>query len=67
MWCPKCDGGTRTIDTRKYQDVSGTFDFVRRSRVCRVCEHRFATIEVSQSIWENYYGTYEPQTSEEGD
>lgn len=55
MWCPECDGGTRTIDSRKYQDVSQTFDFVRRNRICRVCEHKFFTIEVSQSIWDNYY------------
>jgi transcriptional regulator NrdR family protein len=55
MWCPECDGGTRTIDSRKYQDVSKTFDFVRRNRICRVCEHKFFTIEVSQSIWGNYY------------
>jgi transcriptional regulator NrdR family protein len=54
MWCPECDGGTRTTDSRKYQDVSKTFDFVRRNRICRVCEHKFFTIEVSQSIWDNY-------------
>lgn len=55
MWCPECDGGTRTIDSRKYQDVSQTFDFVRRFRICRVCSHKFSTIEVSQEIWDNYY------------
>lgn len=55
MWCPKCDGGTKTTDTRKFQDVSQTFDFVRRLRVCRECGHKFLTIEVLQSIWETYH------------
>ena len=55
MWCPECDGGTRTIDSRKYQDVSKTFDFVRRNRICRECELKFFTIEVSLSMRGNYY------------
>lgn len=59
MWCPECDGGTKTIDSRKYQDVSGAFDFVRRNRICRVCSHKFITIEVSQEIWDNYHNKEE--------
>ena len=55
MWCPKCDGEARTIDSRKYRDVSQLFEFVRRSRICRACGHKFVTIEVTQPIWENYY------------
>jgi transcriptional regulator NrdR family protein len=55
MWCPECEGEARTIDSRKYRDVSQTFDFVRRSRICRVCSHKFVTIEVTQPIWESYY------------
>jgi transcriptional regulator NrdR family protein len=61
MWCPECDGGTKTIDSRKYQDVSGAFDFVRRNRICRVCSHKFITIEVSQEIWDNYHNKEEQE------
>jgi len=55
MWCPTCDKPTQITDTRKYQDVSQTFDFVRRQRVCRECNHKFVSIEVSQEVWEQNY------------
>ena len=55
MWCPTCDGSTQVIDTRKYRDSSDTFDFVQRLRICKNCKEKTMTIEVSQSIWENYY------------
>jgi transcriptional regulator NrdR family protein len=55
MWCPTCDKPTQITDTRKYQDVSQTFDFVRRQRICRECNHKFVSIEVSQEVWEQHY------------
>jgi transcriptional regulator NrdR family protein len=55
MWCPACDGSTQVIDSRKYRDSSDTFDFVQRLRVCKACKEKTITIEVAQSIWENYY------------
>jgi len=55
MWCPTCDKPTQVTDTRKYQDVSQTFDFVRRQRVCRECNYKFISIEISQEIWDKYY------------
>jgi len=57
MWCPHCDKPTQVIDTRKYQDVSQTFDFVRRQRICRECNHKFVSIEISQEVWDQYYLT----------
>jgi transcriptional regulator NrdR family protein len=39
MNCPKCEAGTKVIDSR---DVEGG---TRRRHCCRVCSHRFTTIE----------------------
>lgn len=55
MWCPTCDSNTQVVDSRKYRDSSDTFDFVQRLRVCKSCKQKTTTIEVQQSIWENYY------------
>lgn len=55
MWCKTCDSNTQIVDSRKYRDPSDTFDFVQRIRVCRSCKEKTMTIEVPQSIWENYY------------
>lgn len=55
MWCPTCDKPTQVTDTRKYQDISQTFDFVRRQRVCRGCNYKFVSIEISQEVWDQYY------------
>lgn len=55
MWCPTCDKPTQVIDTRKFQDVSRTFDFVQRQRVCRACGHRLQSIEIPQEVWEQHY------------
>lgn len=55
MWCPTCDKPTQVVDTRKYRDITGTFDFVQRLRTCRECGHKFQSIEVPQEVWEKYY------------
>ena len=55
MWCPTCDKPTQVIDTRKFQDVSRTFDFVERRRICRECGYRHKSIEVPQEIWDLHY------------
>ena len=55
MWCPSCDKPTQVTDTRKYRDITGTFDFVHRQRVCRHCDHKFLSIEIPQEVWEKYY------------
>jgi len=55
MWCPTCDKPTQVSDTRRYRDITGTFDFVQRHRVCRECNHKFMSIEVPQETWEKYY------------
>jgi transcriptional regulator NrdR family protein len=43
------------IDTRKYQDISRTFDFVERRRICRDCGHRFSSIEITKDLWDKHY------------
>jgi transcriptional regulator NrdR family protein len=55
MWCPSCDKPTQVIDTRKYRDITDTFDFVQRQRVCRECGHKFASIEIPQETWDKTY------------
>jgi transcriptional regulator NrdR family protein len=55
MWCPLCDKPTQVIDTRKYQDISRTFDFVERRRICRDCGHTFSSIEITKDLWEKHY------------
>ena len=55
MWCPTCDKPTQVIDTRKYRDITNTFDFVQRQRVCKECAHKFVSIEIPQDTWEKYY------------
>lgn len=55
MWCPTCDKPTQVIDTRKYRDITNTFDFVQRQRVCRECGHKFVSIEIPQDTWVKYY------------
>lgn len=57
MWCPTCDKPTQVTDTRKYQDISRTFDFVQRQRVCRGCGWKFQSIEVPQEVWERHYNS----------
>ena len=55
MWCPSCDKPTQVIDTRKYRDITDTFDFVQRQRVCRECGHKFLSIEIPQETWDKTY------------
>jgi transcriptional regulator NrdR family protein len=55
MWCPSCDKPTQVIDTRKYRDITDTFDFVQRQRVCRECGHKFSSIEIPQETWDKTY------------
>ena len=55
MWCPLCDSLTKVIDTRKYRDITNTFDFVQRQRVCRECDHKFSSIEIPQETWDKTY------------
>jgi transcriptional regulator NrdR family protein len=55
MWCPLCDSPTKVTDTRKYRDITNTFDFVQRQRVCRECYHKFLSIEIPQDIWDKTY------------
>ena len=55
MWCPTCDKPTQVIDTRKYRDITNTFDFVQRQRVCKECAHKFVSIEIPQEVWEQHY------------
>ena len=55
MWCPICDKKMLVTDTRKYRDISGTFDFAQRQRVCQSCNHKMQSIEVPQEVWEKYY------------
>lgn len=40
MDCTRCDGDTRVIDTRPSMGTE------RRRRECKVCGHRFTTMEV---------------------
>ena len=42
-------------DTRKYRDITGTFDFVQRQRICRQCGYKTQSIEIPQETWEKYY------------
>ena len=55
MWCPTCDKPTQVTDTRKYRDITGTFDFVQRLRICRQCGYKTQSIEIPQETWEKYY------------
>ena len=55
MWCPTCEKPTQIIDSRRYQDVSGTFDFVQRQRICRPCNYRFKSVEIPQEMWDKHY------------
>ena len=55
MWCPHCDKKTAVTDTRRYRDISNTFDFVQRQRVCKECDFKMMSIEIPQETWEKYY------------
>ena len=55
MWCPTCDKPTQVIDTRKYRDITNTFDFVQRLRICRECGRKFTSIEIPQETWDKTY------------
>jgi transcriptional regulator NrdR family protein len=55
MWCLLCDSPTKVTDTRKYRDITDTFDFVQRQRVCRQCSHKFSSIEIPQETWDKTY------------
>lgn len=65
MWCPECDKPTQVLDTRKYHDITGSFDFARRRRVCRDCGYKFLSIEVPQEVWNNYYQLSEEEQDED--
>ena len=53
MRCVKCNSNTSIIDSRKYHDSDKDFDFVNRQRLCKPCNHKFLTIEVSEETWVN--------------
>jgi transcriptional regulator NrdR family protein len=55
MWCPACDKPTAVTDTRKYRDITNTFDFVQRQRFCKECGHKFISIEIPQETWGKHY------------
>lgn len=40
MNCPKCDGKTHVLETRRFSNEA-----LRRRRECRACKHRFTTEE----------------------
>lgn len=40
MNCPKCEGKTHVIETRRF-----SHEALRRRRECRACKHRFTTEE----------------------
>jgi len=65
MWCPECDKPTQVLDTRKYRDITGSFDFARRRRVCRDCGYKFLSIEVPQEEWNKYYAPSENYEEEQ--
>ena len=62
MECQKCGGSTTVIETGRHDrkfvsqyDVKliGGMDFIKRTRACKSCTHRFSTYEVSQSKLES--------------
>lgn len=44
MYCPKCNGKYKVVDSRKTEDYR-----TWRRKECLSCHHRFITYEVSQS------------------
>lgn len=42
--CPKCDGAVGVIDSRPTRFIGA--QAIRRRRVCKVCDHRFTTMEI---------------------
>lgn len=51
--CPQCDSATNIVDSRKYHDPKELFDFVSRRRLCKSCNQKFITIEVTEDTWIN--------------
>lgn len=46
MTCPKCNGKTKTIDSRADEDS------VSRRRECLSCGYRFSTVEIDADLYE---------------
>lgn len=61
MKCPAC-GNTKTgvIDSKVEEDC------VNRRRTCKVCAHRWNTIEVDRDQWDNMVAVFKQRKFKEG-
>lgn len=63
MLCPRCDGGTKVIDSREQSISKGRgnkpIPIVARTRKCLTCDYRFFSVEIPRIEYAKIIKEYE--------